>query len=90
MSDNHYYRVCKDRVIEDAAWANVSFGKIIEMTDRAPAQFKDKFNVVQSANIVRKFDLKWTMAVYPPTATFKGVHDGVGNLDKNIIRKAVE
>ena len=28
------------------------------------------------------------MAVYPPTATFKGEHDGVGNLDKNVIRKA--
>ena len=25
------------------------------------------------------------MAVYPPTATFKGEHDGVGNLDKRII-----
>jgi hypothetical protein len=28
------------------------------------------------------------MAVYPPTATFKEEHDGVGNLDKNVIRKA--
>jgi hypothetical protein len=28
------------------------------------------------------------VAVYPPTATFKGEHDGVGNLDKEIIRKA--
>jgi hypothetical protein len=26
--------------------------------------------------------------VYPPTATFKGEHDGTGNLDKEIIRKA--
>lgn len=27
------------------------------------------------------------MAIYPPTATFKGEHYGVGNLDKNIIRQ---
>jgi hypothetical protein len=87
-SDNHYYRVCKNRVIEDAAQANVPFDKIIEITDGAPTQFKNRFNVVQLANLVRKFDLKWAMAVYPPTATFKGEHDGVGNLDKNIIRKA--
>lgn len=25
------------------------------------------------------------MAIYPPTATFKGEHDGVGNLDKVLI-----
>jgi hypothetical protein len=84
-SDNHYYRVCKNRVIEDVARANVPFDKIIEITDGAPTQFKNRFNVVQLANLVRKFDLKWAMAVYPPTATFKGEHDGVGTLDKNII-----
>ena len=38
--------------------------------------------------MVEKFNLKWAMAVYPPTATFKGEHDGVGNLDKNVIRQA--
>ena len=27
------------------------------------------------------------MAIYPPTATFKGEHNGVGNLDKNIVRQ---
>lgn len=87
-SDNHFYRVCKDRVIEDAARANVTFDRVIEITDGAPTQFKNRFNVVQLSNLVRRFNLKWAMAVYPPTATFKGEHDGVGNLDKNIIRKA--
>jgi hypothetical protein len=37
---------------------------------------------------VSEFKLVWAMAVYPPTATFKGEHDGVGNLDKNVIRQA--
>ena len=27
------------------------------------------------------------MAVYSPTATFKEEHDGVGNLDKKVIRQ---
>ena len=30
----------------------------------------------------------YAMAIYPPTATFKGEHDGAGNLDKNVIRQA--
>lgn len=87
-SDNHYYRQCKNRVLEDARIANIPFDRVVEMTDGSPTQFKNRFNVVQLANVVRKFNLKWAMAVYPPTATFKGEHDGVGNLDKNIIRKA--
>ena len=87
-SDNHYYRQCKNRVFEDATRANVTFDRIIEITDGAPTQFKNRFNVVQLANLVRQYKLKWAMAVYPLTATFKGEHDGVGNLDKNVIRKA--
>ena len=83
---NHYYRECKNRVIEDARKANVPFDRVIEITDGAPTQFKNRFNVVQLADLVRRFNLVWAMAVYPPTATFKGEHDGVGNLDKNVIR----
>ena len=87
-SDNHYYRQCKNRVIDDARTANVPFDRVIEITDGAPTQFKNRFNVVQLADLVRRYSLVWAMAVYPPTATFKGEHDGVGNLDKNVIRKA--
>ena len=39
-------------------------------------------------HVVNFFDLIWAMTVYPPTATFKGEHDGVGNLDKKVIRQA--
>ena len=87
-SDNHYYRQCKDRVLSDARAKSVMFDRVIEITDGAPTQFKNRFNMVQLNNVVNKFNLIWAMAVYPPTATFKGEHDGVGNLDKNIIRQA--
>ena len=43
---------------------------------------------MQLCDMVKKHDLVWAMAVYPPTATFKGEHDGVGNLDKKVIRQA--
>jgi hypothetical protein len=87
-SDNHFYRECKDKAIEDARVANVSFDRVIEITDGAPTQFKNRFNVIQLTNLVKKFDLVSAMAVYPPTASFKGEHDGVGNLDKKVIREA--
>ena len=87
-SDNHYYRQCKDRVYGDLLKNLVKFKKVIEITDGAPTQFKNRFNTVQLGNVLRKYDLDWAMAVYPPTATFKGEHDGVGNLDKNVIRNA--
>jgi hypothetical protein len=87
-ADNHFYRQCKDRVISDARANLVNFDRIIEITDGAPTQFKNRFNMVQLANVVSKFNLVWAMAVYPPTATFKGEHDGVGSLDKNVIRQA--
>jgi hypothetical protein len=61
---------------------------VVEITDGAPTQFKNRFNMIQLGNLVRKYHLVWAMAVYPPTATFKGEHDGVGNLDKNVIRQA--
>ena len=66
----------------------IDFDRIIEIADGAPTQFKNRFNMIQLGNLVRKHDLVWAMAVYPPTATFKGKHDGVGNLDKKIIRQA--
>ena len=81
-SDNHFYRQCKDKVIGDAPLNSVPFDRIIEITDGAPSQFKNRFNMVQLCDIVKKHDLVWAMAVYPPTATFKGEHDGVENLDK--------
>ena len=87
-SDNHFYRECKDKAITDAREANVQFDRVIEITDGAPTQFKNRFNVVQLTNLIKKFNLLSAMAVYPPTATFKGEHDGVGNLDKRIIRQA--
>ena len=86
-SDNHFYRQCKDRVLSDLR-EKVQFKKLIEITDGAPTQFKNRFNTVQLSNVVHKYELDWAMAVYPPTATFKGEHDGVGNLDKNVIRNA--
>ena len=87
-SDNHYYRQCKDRVINDVRARSVPFDRVVEITDSAPTQFKNRFNMIQLGNLVRKYHLVWAMAVYPPTATFKGEHDGVGNLDKNVIRQA--
>jgi hypothetical protein len=87
-SDNHYYRQCKDRVLSDARAKSIIFDRVVEITDGAPTQFKNRFNMIQLGDVVRKYDLLWAMAVYPPTATFKGEHDGVGNLDKNVIRQA--
>ena len=87
-SDNHFYRQCKDKVISDARSNLVPFDRIIEITDGAPSQFKNRFNMAQLCNLVKKYDLVWAMAVYPPTATFKGEHDGVGNLDKKVIKQA--
>jgi hypothetical protein len=87
-SDNHYYRQCIDRVIQDTRDTGVVFDRVVEITDGAPTQFKNRYNDIALTNLVRRFSLVWAMAVYPPTATFKGKHDGVGNLDKNVIRKA--
>jgi hypothetical protein len=87
-SDNHFYRQCKDRVLSDLRAKLVPFDRVIEITDGAPTQFKNRFNMIQLCNVVSKYDLVWAMAVYPPTATFKGEHDGVGNLDKKVIRQA--
>ena len=87
-SDNHFYRQCKDRVLSDARSKSVQFDRVIEITDGAPTQFKNRFNMMQLCNVVSKYNLVWAMAVYPPTATFKGEHDGVGNLDKKVIRQA--
>jgi hypothetical protein len=87
-SDNHYYRQCKDRLLSDARAKSIIFDRVVEIIDGAPTQFKNRFNMIQLGDVVRKYDLIWAMAVYPPTATFKGEHDGVGNLDKNVIRQA--
>ena len=87
-SDNHFYRQCKDRVLSDLRAKLVPFDRVIEITDGAPTQFKNRFNMMQLCNVVSKYNLVWAMAVYPPTATFKGEHDGVGNLDKKVIRQA--
>jgi hypothetical protein len=87
-ADNHFYRECVERVISEARIRGVPFDRVIQITDGAPTQFKNRFNAIQLGNLNRKFDLLWSMAVYPPTATFKGEHDGVGNLDKRIIRNS--
>ncbi len=87
-SDNHYYRECIERVISDTRNSGIPFDRIVQITDGAPTQFKNRFNAIQLCNLNRKFNLLWSMAVYPPTATFKGEHDGVGNLDKRIIRNS--
>ena len=44
--------------------------------------------MIQLGDVVRKHNLVYAMAIYPPTTTFKREHDGVGNLDKNVIRQA--
>lgn len=75
-------------MLSDAREKSIIFDRVLEITDGAPTQFKNRFNMIQLGDVVRKYDLLWAMAVYPPTATFKGEHDGVGNLDKNVIRQA--
>jgi hypothetical protein len=87
-SDNHFCRECVDRVITDTRNSGVPFDRVIQITDGAPTQFKNRFNAIQLGDLNRKFGLLWSMAVYPPTATFKGEHDGVGNLDKRVIRNS--
>jgi hypothetical protein len=87
-SDNHFYRQCVIRALNDVRADAIPFDKVVQMTDGAPTQFKNRFNAIQLCNLVRVFDLDWAMAVYPPTATFKGEHDGVGNLDKRVIRQS--
>jgi hypothetical protein len=42
-SDNHFYRQCNDRVLSDLR-EKVQFKKLIEITDGAPTQFKNRFN----------------------------------------------
>ena len=74
-SDNHFYRQCKERVLSDARAKAIAFDRVIEITDGAPTQFKNRFNMLQLCSVVRKFNLVWAMAVYPPTATFKGEHE---------------
>ena len=64
------------------------FDRVIEITDCAPTQFKNSFNIMQLCNVVSKYNLVWAMAIYPPTATFNGEYDGVGNLDEKVIRQA--
>ena len=87
-SDNHFYREYVMRVLNDVKAECIPFDKVIQMTDGAPTQFKNRFNAIQLGNIVRTYNLDWALAVYPPTATFKEEHDGVGNLDKKIIRQS--
>ena len=87
-AENHFNRQCVERAVSDARVEGVIFDRVIQITDGAPTQYKNRFNAIQLCNIVRMFDLLWAMAVYPPTATFKGEHDGVGNLDKKITRQS--
>ena len=61
-SDNHYYRQCKDRVISDVRNKSISFDRVIEITDGAPAQFKNRFNMIQLGDVVRKYNLVYAMA----------------------------
>jgi hypothetical protein len=72
------------RALNDVRADAIPFDKVVQMTDGAPTQFKNRFNAIQLCNLLRIFDLDWAMAVYPPTATFKGEHDGVGNLDRRV------
>jgi hypothetical protein len=37
--------------------------------------------------LLRRFNLLFVVLIIPPTATFKGEHDGVGNLDKISIKE---
>ena len=74
--------------MSDVRNKSMSFDRVIEITDGAPVQFKNRFNMIQLGDVVRIYNLVYAMAIYPPTATFKGEHNGVGNLDKNVIRQA--
>ena len=49
-SDNHYYRQCKDRVISDVKEKSIPFDRVMEITDGAAAQFKNRFNMIQLEN----------------------------------------
>jgi hypothetical protein len=87
-SDNHFYRECVKRVFEITNGLGIELDIIYMLTDGAPTQFKNRFNVVFLKYLTRQFKFIMIVAVIPPTATFKGEHDAVGNLDKNIIRDA--
>ena len=45
-ADNHFYRKCKDKIIGDARAISVDFDRIIEITDGALTQFKNRFNMI--------------------------------------------
>ena len=51
-SDNHFYREYVMRVLNDVKAECIPFDKVIQMTDGAPTQFKNRFNAIQLGNIV--------------------------------------
>jgi hypothetical protein len=73
--DNHVIRECVNRVLEDIKSKGIEMNKLYIMTDGSPTQFKNRFNLL------------FVVLIIPPTATFKGEHDGVGNLDKIFIKE---
>lgn len=51
------------------------------ITDGAPGQFKNRFMSGALVDLVTSFRLKSAEHCFPPTATFKGVHDAEGHVD---------
>ena len=43
--------------MSDARSKSVQFDRLIEITDGAPTQFKNRFNMIQLCNVVSKYDL---------------------------------
>jgi hypothetical protein len=87
-TDGHMYRQCMTRVIENLKEKGIPIDRLYLITDGAPTQFKNRYMVYFLSILVRKFGLLFVMIIWPPTATFKGEHDGVGALDKVEIDRA--
>ena len=88
-TDNHVYRECVKHVLNDLrSKKGVIFDRVITITDGASTQFKNRYNMAFLCALVALFGLLWVMAMWPPTATFKGEHDKVGGLGKDCLQAA--
>jgi hypothetical protein len=72
-SDNHLYRECVKYVLNELKTTHgFAFDRVVTITDGAPTQFKNRFNLSFICELVEIFELKWAKAIWPPTATYKG------------------
>jgi hypothetical protein len=76
------------RIIEDLEYKRINIDRLYLITDGAPTQFKNRYMVYFLSILVKMFGLLFVMIIWPPTATFRGEHDGVGSIDKVEIDRA--